>query len=609
MKRLYLIQAQATLSMGTEMYIPYSVGCLWAYAYQFYDIQQNIKLIELIFRRELQQNILDRITDPDIIGFSVYAWNIKYNLKLAEKIKKIYPNCKIIFGGPAVESHWLEYKFIDSLVIGEGETAFAKALKDFLIKNQLESIYIGERLSDLNIPSPYTTGVFDNIIKENPDINWFMIFETTRGCPYQCAFCDWGGGIYTKIRKFPMEKIISEIKWATQNPIFRIGNADANFGIFKERDLEITRSMKAALEDSNNKLEMVQNTYAKNTNDTCFEIEKELGKYGYGMTISVQSLNTDVLGAIKRKNMGMNDLEKMFFLARKYNVRTYTELILGLPLETKNSFIDGLNKLLELGQHESIYVWLLNIIPTSEMGNLDYMSKYGYTTIDVKDVLQTPDEAKNDLIDDTTEIIKMVKSTSTLTTQDIIDCNRYTWMIEQFHLSGFTEFISKYCRVVLDIPYRSFYDKLFETLETDKKCQPILDKFNDLMVNYFNNGEIPDNYRSVVAWTFPIDFEQSYMYENREYFIDVGLSVAESMGSLSPDQKEELYNLQHAYFYRPEQEYPYTITASVDISNWNIQRTTYQIQNRTSNKKHQISSFGQAYEMWLKKTDIIKCQP
>ena len=29
----------------------------------------------------------------------------------------------------------------------------------------------------------------------------FIVLETTRGCPYKCVFCEWGGGINTKIYK------------------------------------------------------------------------------------------------------------------------------------------------------------------------------------------------------------------------------------------------------------------------------------------------------------------------------------------------------------------------------------------------------------------------
>ena len=606
MKRIYLVQAQATIGMGTELYIPYSVGCIWAYANQFEDIQQNIKLEEIIFKRELQQNIIDRLVDPDLVAFSTYTWNTQYNLKLAERIKRQWPKCKILFGGPSITGDWTKHKFIDSLIIGEGEIAFTNALRDLFNKNSLNIIYPGERLKDLNVPSPYTTGVFDRIIKENPGIAWFMIFETTRGCPYSCTFCDWGGGIYTKTRKFPMEKILGEIEWAANNPIVRIGSADANFGIFKDRDMEITKAMVEKLEDPNNMLEMVQNTYAKNTNEHCFEIEKLLGKYGYGMTISVQSMSPSVLEAIKRKNMGMNDLQKMFRLAKEYNVRTYTELILGLPEETRDSFINGLMELLELGQHEYIYVWLLAVIPTSEMGDPNYIKKYGLKTVAVKDVLQNPVEAQNDKIDGTTEIVDMIKSTNTMNTQDIIDCNRYAWMVEQFHLTGITEFVSRYCRVVLNVPYRTFYDRLFERLETDSVCKRAIDKFNDIMNNYFEHGTVPEDYQNVVAWTLPISFEADYIYNNREYFIDLGLLVADEICNLTEDQKLELYNLQHSYFFKEDKTYPYTFSSSVDIETWELRPTIYEVNSRSSNKKHQVSSFGQAFEKWLKKTDITK---
>jgi radical SAM superfamily enzyme YgiQ (UPF0313 family) len=606
MKRLYLIQAQATIGMGNEMYIPYSVGCIWSYANQFDDIQKNIELVDIIFRRDLHSKVIDKMHEPDIVGFSTYVWNTLWNLKLAEKIKELWPNCKIVFGGAAVESSWTKYKFIDSLIFTEGEIAFTKVLRDLINNRPLEIFYPGERVVDLEVPSPYTSGVFDKMIKENPEIDWFMIFETTRGCPYSCTFCDWGGGIYTKTRKFPIDKIRKEIEWASKNPIVRLSNVDANFGMFKDRDLEITKFIRDVIADPTNKLEMIQNTYAKNTNEFCFEIEKELGRYTYGMTISVQSMNPDVLEAIKRKNMKINDLERMFALSKQYNVRSYTELILGLPQETKESFISGLTQLLELGQHEYIYVWLLSVISTAEMGNADYRKRYGIKTVLAKDVLQNPVEAENDRIDNTTELVEMVRETNTMSTQDIIDCNLYTWMISQFHLTGISEFVSKYCRSVLNISYKDFYNTLFKVLYQDEKAKEVMTEFNNIMVSYFATGEVPLDYQNVVAWTLPISFKADYIYSNREYFIDVVLNVAKELSNMSKEQELELHTLQHSYFYNPNKIYPYEITVGVDIENWEGTPTTYIIDQRTTNNKHQVSSFGQAFERWLKKTEITK---
>jgi hypothetical protein len=59
-------------------------------------------LADVIWKRERQQDILDRIKDPDIIGFSTYVWNHNWNLTLAKKIKQRWPDCLIVFGGPSI---------------------------------------------------------------------------------------------------------------------------------------------------------------------------------------------------------------------------------------------------------------------------------------------------------------------------------------------------------------------------------------------------------------------------------------------------------------------------------------------------------------------------
>jgi hypothetical protein len=60
------------------------------------------------------------------------------------------------------------------------------------------------------------------------------IYETTRGCPYKCTYCDWGGGTFTKVVKKPLETIFAEIEFLCANKIEYFFVADANFGIYKE---------------------------------------------------------------------------------------------------------------------------------------------------------------------------------------------------------------------------------------------------------------------------------------------------------------------------------------------------------------------------------------
>ena len=65
------------------------------------------------------------------------------------------------------------------------------------------------------------------------------MIETNRGCPYHCTFCDWGTLIYSKIAKLPLERVFDEIDWLSRSGISDVMPADANFGIFADRDGQI----------------------------------------------------------------------------------------------------------------------------------------------------------------------------------------------------------------------------------------------------------------------------------------------------------------------------------------------------------------------------------
>lgn len=81
-----------------------------------------------------------------------------------------------------------------------------------------------------------------------------------------------------------------------------------------------------------------------------------------GFTLSVQSMSDEVLTNIKRKNMEVSNFQNIMQQCNVKNIQTYTELILGLPGETYNSWITGIDKLLTVGQHNNIEVWLCQML-------------------------------------------------------------------------------------------------------------------------------------------------------------------------------------------------------------------------------------------------------
>ena len=113
-KKIYFVQIG--VSYSSPCFLPYSVGCIAAYLQADKDITDNYEIADILFLREKIEDILKRFDNPSFVAFSCGTWNIEYSKVLAVKLKEIYPDVKIIFGGASVpkDTSFLEkYEFID----------------------------------------------------------------------------------------------------------------------------------------------------------------------------------------------------------------------------------------------------------------------------------------------------------------------------------------------------------------------------------------------------------------------------------------------------------------------------------------------------------------
>lgn len=570
MNNIYLFQPQYAVDIRAETnyWIPYSVGSIWSYAQQFDVIKENFTLKELIFKRETPQDIIDRLDNPAICGFSCYVWNRNYCLEIARLIKQKWPDCLIVFGGADVNPSILKYEFIDSIIVSEGELHFTELLTAVANKKQPERVYLKSRLENLDFPSPYSTGVFDDIVKNNPNAVWAMTLETNRGCPYQCTFCDWGGLTYSKVRKFDLGRIQGELDWATANSVGYMFLADANFGIFKDRDVEIAKMIKQVSEKGS--LEKVSLTYAKNSTDVVFTIAQELGDLNKGVTFSVQSMNDDTLTAIKRKNMDVNNISELMKLSQEYNVSTYTETIVGLPEETIDSWKQGFADILEMGQHNAIEVWPCQLLENSELNTFESRLKYGIKSIVAQDF--TPFCNESDYTD-IIENITLVNKTATMSTDDLVDAYMYGWMMMQFHYTGYTQLIAKYCRYVLNVPYRKFYDTLYTEIQNDVFFAP---KYSHLKTNinhYLRVGTFID--KKIAGHSVTSTYLKE-IYFNRDHTYKVGRSTALRFSS----DIDDIDSIQQLMIYDENLVLPKIINSPWDLDTWTHTPTKYTINTR-----------------------------
>jgi putative methyltransferase len=579
MHNVYLFQPQYTTLINGKInnWLPYAVGSIWSYAAQFEDIFNNFKLKDLIFKREKINSLLDRIESPKVCGFSCYLWNRKYCLALAEAVKQRWPDCVIIFGGPEVSASMTKYDFIDCILIGEGEENFVDILRNILHNREPDLFFPKKRLEELNIPSPYLTGVFDQILADNPDVVWAVTIETNRGCPYSCTFCDWGSLTYSKVKKFDLEKIFAEITWLIDKPIAYIYLADANFGMYKQRDIEIAKMLRKAAD--NPIVELISVQGAKNNTEIAFQIGEILGPKYTGVTVSVQSMNDETLGLIKRKNMPTNNIAQLLDLSVKYNIPTYTEMILGMPHETKETWCKGMTDLLEIGQHNSIEMWFTQLLANSELSQPESRKTYGIKSITSSNYVGMPNSIDQDGIDEETEIIC---ETNTMPMSDMIDSYMYGWMILQLHIPGYSQILAKYLRYAKNISFRQFYDLLLADILNNKWMSAEYHRIRQLVEKFLTTGTVDDRY---VTGHLLYGASNTWIYENKQAIIDFVYQSASKLSNIP----EWVLNLQKQFIYDSGVAYPLQISADYNILKKTNNPIVYKIDSKLSKEVNNYS--------------------
>ena len=477
MKNVYMVQVDFTANDGVgSFYLPYATGLLCAYAWTDEFVRQTYTFGGFIYKRIDTDKALEQIKNPAVVGFSNYVWSTEYNKALAKKVKEKYPDCMILFGGhnvPDDVSMLEDNDFIDVLMFGEGEESFLGTLKA-LTEGGLENVHNIAFRKDgkivrtdrktpthLEYPSPYLDGWFDSIVEENRDTQINAILETSRGCPNHCAYCDWGL-LRSKTRLFPLDRVLSEIRWMSEHKISFIWGADANFGMF-ERDIKIVEEL-VRCKETNGYPERMRINYSKTNYDNVFSISKLLRDYDFdsiGATLSFQSFNEDVLHNIGRTNMSHEMFKKIYAKYRESGTRTYSELILGLPGETYKSFISGIAELFRLGQHFVFEIYPCIVLPNAELGKKETIEKFGIKTVPAQLVRCHCSASEFDA----PEYNNIIVETNTLSRQEWVRASVFYYLAKALHGYGLLRLFAIYLYYEKGVAYEDFYDNLLTFFE------------------------------------------------------------------------------------------------------------------------------------------------
>lgn len=523
-KKINIGLIQLNCSFSEQCYFPLSVGMNQVYSQTYLSYPDYFKFLLPLYTFMPIKEALEKLDEADLIAISLYVWNFENSMAIAKEFKRCYPERLIIVGGPHVpdskkqfqrikktdpkpdelkrkrigmtEKFHRDHPYVDIAVHGEGERVFRHILEQVAIdglanKSNLPSIsYLDsdgvfhhnpklERMHDLSgVPSPYLSGTFDALMAAYPDQKWIAMWETDRGCPYQCTYCDWGGAIEDKVNLFELERVKKEAWWFANKRIPYIFLANANFGLPKQ-DVQIAQTL-ADAKKATGFPDGISVQNAKNPKPHTLEALEILERAGLNKAtvMSVQSKNRETLKAVRRENMRTEEYQANQNSLRAQGVYTYTDHIIGMPMETYESTLSGIAEIISDGQHDRIQFQILSILPNAEMGDPEYQEQYGMELVRTK-IMNTHGK-KNDSISGVEEYQELVIATNTMPREAWVKTRTLCWMVGLIYFNKLLQIPIITLHEIYGIPY----DKIFEKFMNAPRWSRDLPVFSEI-INVF----------------------------------------------------------------------------------------------------------------------------
>ena len=309
-----------------------------------------------------------------VVGFSVYTWNAAEFLALARQLKQRLPELLVIAGGPHVQQagDYLGVDPIDVVFLGEAEESFQEFLDcghrdEWAAVNGLAYLEDGRqvttapraRCQDLDrFPSP-----LDALQLTDPrgrPLYDSIAYETSRGCPFKCAFCEWGtGAIGSKMYQWSLERVRADWEAIAAAGIKNIWLADSNFGALKQDgdkarfivDLKRRTGLPLSFATSWSK------KHSRQVQEIVLLLHQNRLLPHY--QLALQTLTPEALRLSNRQNMSSNEYQPIAKSMAEQGVPIAAELIWGLPGDNLADFERNLDQLLATFPNINIFGYTL----------------------------------------------------------------------------------------------------------------------------------------------------------------------------------------------------------------------------------------------------------
>ena len=505
-----------TVTLATEAF-PLNVGYIASYCKKLFGNDVEITLFKYI--DEIDKAVNEN--PPDILGLSNYCWSHNVSYEIFKMCKKTNPNVVTIWGGPNFpidfpsQKKFMEhYKEVDIYVPTEGEIGFSNVVKKVLKSNSVDEVKQqitqspidgcisrneqGQiqftvptvRISSLDeITSPYLNGMMDKFF----DGKLTPMLQTNRGCPFHCTFCTDGRDEVNKVNNFSTARVQSEIQYIAEHipkNTHSLHISDLNFGMYP-RDIEICESL-AKIQEKFGYPKYIKCTTGKNQKDKIIKAIKRLNS-SLRVTMSVQSLDPDVLNNIRRDNISVDHMLALYPAIKEADLQTTSEVILGLPGETYSNHIQTLRDLIRAKMDE-IVVHTCMLLDGSEMNLPEERKKWGMKT---KFRALQRDFAELSSGKKVIEYEEVVVGSNTMTFEEYIKLRILAFIIFVTNQGIVFDAIQKLLREQDIDVFELYYGMLTNKKNSSGKTQKVIEQFKQATIDELWNSpqELLENFQ------------------------------------------------------------------------------------------------------------------
>ncbi|MBF7095541.1 B12-binding domain-containing radical SAM protein [Alkalibacter mobilis] len=341
----------------------------------------SVHICEFTINDRLEQ-ILGRLVEEkaQVYAFSIYIWNVDQTIRIISDLKKVMPNSIVVIGGPEVSFNPKEELIrtgADILAMGEGEIVFQNILRALVSDSDLSKINQIAYLMDGKIHVNGGIDILDmNTLKpayglvdiENLE-NRIIYYESSRGCPFSCAYCM--SSVDKKLRFKNLDMVKEELAFFINSGVKQVKFVDRTFNCKSHRSKEIFKFLIENNASTNFHFEVA----ADLLDEESIEILSKAPPGTIQLEAGVQSVNRKTLNEINR----VSDVDKIKNNVKRIlsfnNVHVHLDLIAGLPLEDLDDFAHSFNEIIDLKPH-MLQLGFLKILKGSPM--MDLVKKHGY---------------------------------------------------------------------------------------------------------------------------------------------------------------------------------------------------------------------------------------